>query len=631
MLKINKITFKAIVTFLIVVAMSAVMSGCGEIYTQVENLMKVTDDFVGERVITLRLDSDFAGNKDKKTQFETVVKEGCPQNLSYRTEFKDGKYNCVFVLSFTSLEEYKTKVASIIGRQISIAYGFTDTALSKGTYYQEDFDGMELVKWLQDDLYEKGYKDINLDMQSTSNVVKYNNEVLSSKESVLSTSTIKGEPVHSVTINTVNYKNSVYDRTMVLTVPKSTYDKLGESLKTLMQSRVNSEGKTIWTENDGYMEFTARYEKIDIERLQEYTKLFLDCRNGNIYYGDQNQSSTPLAEQLVFEERVNLLSFVSDSDENVVMNYSYTLPEETTHGEGVELNSGEWTTCGEWANSTYKLSDANGVYDIRVPDGMQYAIKGINIVLTSLENNAFKRVVDFVYDRNTGEKGLDYAYNFLANKGFTVSKESISEGLVCRITQQGAAADINNAVGDLFGSGNFFESSRHTNDMSVVTDVLVNDNVNITHMLTGANADINIKYTVKSESGENIRNVNVNNKATQKAVNIKMNDDRSYTSSIIGGNFTLSYNATAPYVNGIVFYCIVCGVIIIIALLIILLLFRYNRKLKLRELVRKQLAENKEKMPEIEDNIHETKNGNFVNQQTEYDFDDDYINEHYGL
>lgn len=131
--------------------------------------------------------------------------------------------------------------------------------------------------------------------------------------------------------------------------------------------------------------------------------------------------------------------------------------------------------------------------------------------------------------------------------------------------------------------------------MSVVTDVLVNDNVNITHMLTGANADINIKYTVKSESGENIRNVNVNNKATQKAVNIKMNDDRSYTSSIIGGNFTLSYNATAPYVNGIVFYCIVCGVIIIIALLIILLLFRYNRKLKLRELVRKQLAENKEK------------------------------------
>lgn len=65
---------------------------------------------------------------------------------------------------------------------------------------------MELVKWLQADLYEKGYKDINLDMQSTSNVVKYNNEVLSSKESVLSTSTIKGEPVHSVTINTVNYK-----------------------------------------------------------------------------------------------------------------------------------------------------------------------------------------------------------------------------------------------------------------------------------------------------------------------------------------------------------------------------------------------------------------------------------------
>lgn len=75
MLKINKIIFKAIVTFLIVVAMSAVMSGCGEIYTQVENLMKVTDDFVGERVITLRLDSDFAGNKDKKHSLKQLLRK----------------------------------------------------------------------------------------------------------------------------------------------------------------------------------------------------------------------------------------------------------------------------------------------------------------------------------------------------------------------------------------------------------------------------------------------------------------------------------------------------------------------------------------------------------------------------
>ena len=389
-MKIIKATAKLTLTALLIIAAAVVLSGCGEINTQVENLMKITNDFVGERVVTLKLDGDMAVNKDKSDQLKTVIKEGCPDNLSYRTEVADGRYNCVFVLSFTSLEEYKTKVAGIIGRQISVAYGYTDTVLAKGTYYQEDYDGMELVKWLTDDLYQKGYKDINLDVQSTSNVVKYNNEVLSSKTSVMNTSTIKGEPVHSVTVSTVNHKNSVYDRSMVLSVPKSTYDKLGESLKTLMTSRTNSDGKGSWSENNGYMDYTVDYKNIDIERLQQYTQLFLDCRNENIYYGDQNQSSTPLAEQLVFEERINLLGFVSDTKENVIMSYNYTLPEETTHGEGVELKNGEWQTCGEWANSTYKINNTNGNFDIRIPDGMQYSVKCINVALTSIGNNAFK-------------------------------------------------------------------------------------------------------------------------------------------------------------------------------------------------------------------------------------------------
>lgn len=593
-LKIIKATAKLTLTALLIIAAAVVLSGCGEINTQVENLMKITNDFVGERVVTLKLDGDMAVNKDKSDQLKTVIKEGCPDNLSYRTEVADGRYNCVFVLSFTSLEEYKTKVAGIIGRQISVAYGYTDTVLAKGTYYQEDYDGMELVKWLTDDLYQKGYKDINLDVQSTSNVVKYNNEVLSSKTSVMNTSTIKGEPVHSVTVSTVNHKNSVYDRSMVLSVPKSTYDKLGESLKTLMTSRTNSDGKGSWSENNGYMDYTVDYKNIDIERLQQYTQLFLDCRNENIYYGDQNQSSTPLAEQLVFEERINLLGFVSDTKENVIMSYNYTLPEETTHGEGVELKNGEWQTCGEWANSTYKINNTNGNYDIRIPDGMQYSVKCINVALTSIGGNAFKRVVDFVYDRNTGEKGLDYAYGFLTDKGFTVSKESISEGIVCRVTQQGTAPDISNAVGDLFGSGNTFESTRHTNDMSVVTDLNVRDTINISHMLTGANSNIDMHYTVKSECGESIRKVTVDNKSSGKGAETNLNSDQSYTSTVNGGNFILSYSATEANPPGVALYCLICGLIVIPALLIITLLFRHNQRLKYKEAM-KQLAAVKNK------------------------------------
>ncbi|MEE1077196.1 MAG: hypothetical protein UHY68_08060 [Acutalibacteraceae bacterium] len=623
-MKTFKISIKLLTVVLLAFVIIITTTGCRETHTKVENLMKITDDFVGERVVTLEFDKNISNNQEKQKTIEDIIKEKCPNNLSYRTETVEGTYKCVFVLSFSSLDEYKTKVASVIGRQIAVAYGYTNTILSKGTYYKEDYDGMDLVAWLDDALYQEQSAKIELETESTSNVVKYNSEVFSSKTSTLNTSTVKGEAVRGVKIATTNHKNTLYDRTMTLSVPIATYNKLGASLQELMLTRVNPEGVYSWKQNNDCMEFTVKYEKIDLAKLQEYTKLFVDCRNESIYYGDQNKSSTPLAEQLVFEERINLLSFVSGTEAPIQMDYSYTLPEETTHGEGVGLSNGEWETCGQWTNSTYKVTDTNGVYDIRVPDGMQYTIKGININLTDLGENNFKRSVDFVYDSNTGQKGLDYAYNFLALKGFTVSKESVPDGIACRVTQQGTDDEINNAVADLFGSGNNFEYSKHTNDLSVVTDINVTDNVNISHMLTGANSNIKINYTAKSESKEYIRNVNIINKATNIQSTARLDENKNYTAIIDGANFSMNYSATLPYFNGIALYCTICTTIILIAALTIALLIRYNRKLKaIEESNTNKEVDNTKKSPATKNKKIEKPKNN--------DIEDDYIKKHYGF
>ncbi len=628
-----KTIFKLLLVFVVTVCTACIMSGCFKTETQVENLMKITDDFVGERVVTLVFDKYFTQDSNKQDRLEEIIRESCPENLTYRTEIKNDLYQCVFVMSFSSLDEYKTKVASVIGRQIAVAYGYTDNVLAKGTFYKEDYDGMELINWLEEHLYEIGEKSIQLSTTSTSNVVQYNNEVFSSKSSTLNTSTVKGQAVHSVTIDTMNYKNTTYDRTLTLSLPKNVYQSLGEELKTLLQSRIGEGGKANWQEKDGYMNFSVKYTKITIDRLQEYTKLFLDCKNGSVYYGDQNQSSTPLAEQLVFQEKINLLCFVPDSSGNVTLNYNYTLPAETTHGEGVELNNGEWETNGKWAKNTYKISDKNGVYNIRIPDGIQYSIKGIDINLTALGGENFRRIVDFIYDRNTGEKGLNYAYDFLADKGFTVSKESNSEGLVCRVTQSGTADQLNNTVGQLFGSGNSFTATSHTNDLSVVTDIAVIDNVNISHMLTGTNGNINIDYVINSQCDESIRSVNVINKATKATVETQTNSDLSYSFTVNGGNFQMDYSATVPYYNGVFIYCIICGIIILIVTLTLFLLTRYNRKL--RDIDKKHNEETTEyNDTDIQSgkNIGHKKTDESGNNYSDIlnDLDDDYMKKHYG-
>ncbi len=598
-----KIMIKFLILTFVVMFSAVFMSGCGETEAKVENFMKIADDFVGERIVTIDFGKDFAKEKDKQKILENIIKENCPPVMSCRSEVQDGHYRCIFVVSFSSVDDYKIKVASIIGNQIAVACGYTDSVLAKGTYYKEDYDGINLVSWLADSLYQKGYNDIVLKLNPSSNIVKYNGEVLNSKSSVLDTSTVKGEAVHGITIDTVNHKNGSYDRTMILSVSSASYDKLGASLDSLMKSRAGKDAKKkSWSKSSGYMNFTVKYENIDIERMEEYTRMFLDNRNASIYYGDQNQSSTPLAEQLVFEEKINVMSMVSDTDENVEVSYNYTLPDETTHGQGVELSDGEWKTSGNWSKNTYKIKDNNGVYDIRIPDGIQYTIKGINITLTSLENEVFKREVDFIYDRNTGEKGVNYAYRFLTGKGVTASRESTDEGIICRITQRGSSADINNSVSAVFGSGNYFESSRRTNSLSVVTDINVSDNVNINHMLTGANTNIPIKYIIKSECSEYITSAETVNNNDNTVIKTKRQPDSSYCAVMENGSFKVSYEATVPFLNGIFMYTAMVGAVLIIFILVIIFLVRYNRRMIKKEgitIIREELIKDSSKQAEL--------------------------------
>ena len=150
-----KIMIKFLILTFVVMFSAVFMSGCGETEAKVENFMKIADDFVGERIVTIDFGKDFAKEKDKQKILENIIKENCPPVMSCRSEVQDGHYRCIFVVSFSSVDDYKIKVASIIGNQIAVAFGYTDSVLAKGTYYKEDYDGIELVSWLADSLYQK--------------------------------------------------------------------------------------------------------------------------------------------------------------------------------------------------------------------------------------------------------------------------------------------------------------------------------------------------------------------------------------------------------------------------------------------------------------------------------------------
>lgn len=574
---------KAALFIMCAVLFAAVFSGCENAKVQVENLVSINAQFKGSRSVTVNTGTAFEGKEELKEQFDEVIKEYCPS--AYQKEIKNGddglKY--IFTVDFESKADYISKIAAIIGREPGVALGTPDSDLARGWHLKEDFDGLELIKWLQAGVEEKKYGDLNFEYESTSNIVNMSGDIQSSQGSKIDINTVEGYPVTAVSVETTNNKKDSYDRRFTLSVPQSTYDKMGDTLKTIMRERTAAAAVySGWTQQGNNQEFQILYQGITAAELQHVTALFLDCKEASVYYGDENNSSTPLAEQLVFEENLNVLGFVPKKDGDVAFSYKYSLPLKTTHGEGVVKNQGVWEKQGSWIDGIYTLNSREKSFTLRIPDGIQYEIEGLGVTLEDNGGDSFTRSFDFLYNKNTGEEGRAYAYQFFKKKGIDAVQKKTDDALICRITTKGTADQISKQLNSLFGGGNALERTENTSAMAVVTDISLKDSVNLSYMLTGDNADVPFTYTLKNKGGENI--ISLNGEGESKKDSSAVADaDGAYRITLQGGENTVEFGATVPYVQGVAVYCVIAGVMLVIALLLILFFLRKTRKLRLKE------------------------------------------------
>lgn len=574
---------RLLLLLLCTILVAFVFSGCENTKVQVENLISMNAQFKGSRSITVNTGFVFEGKEDLKNQFDEVVNEYCPSVFKREVKSADDGLKYIFTIEFESKKDYINKISAVLGRQAGAALGTPDSDLARGWHLKEDFDGMELIKWLQDGIAEKKYNDINFEFESTSNIVNFDGDIQSSQSSQIDINTVEGYPVTAVSIETTNNKKDSYDRRFTLSVPQSTYDKMGKTLQTIMRERTTADAVySGWTQQGNNQEFQILYQGITAAQLQRVTSLFLDCKETSIYYGDENNSSTPLAEQLVFEENIDVLSFVPKKDGEVAFSYKYSLPLRTTHGEGLVFNQGVWEKQGSWIDGVYTLNSRNKAFTLRIPDGIQYDIEGLAVTLENNGADSFTRSFDFLYDKKTGEEGRNYAYQFFKKQGVSAEQKQTNDALICRIVMKGTAHQINHQLDDLFGGGNTFERTEKTSTMAVVTDINLKDSIRLSYMLTGDNADVPFTYTLINKGGENIISLNGEGEPKKDSAAVAENDG-TYRITLQGGENTAELIATVPYVQGIATYCIVAGVMFLIAMLLILFFIRKTRRLKIKE------------------------------------------------
>ena len=543
------------------------LSGCDQPAVEVASVLDIDEGFSGSRVVSavFPLSADIDAVKEKIIADDpTVEVDGAA--FSYLGVEEDG-YHFEMRLDFGDKSEYEDIVSSLIGRSASAFLSRKNTLLTKGTRMAEDFDVSELIAWIERDAAaEKATKGLIFDYDE--NTVKIGSESFDTDTTVY-INDCTGSMINAVSIKTSNDKEGSYDRTFTFTVPNDTYIYDKDAIESYFMSNTSPKAQySGWSSEGSNMIYTAIFSGLTINEMAEYTAMLLDTDSVEIFYGDRDNASTPLSEGLTFEESLDTFSFIGPENGFPKLEYAYSLPTSTTHGDGSVFKDGRWSGEGAWEEGVYKVTLNDGSAKLRIPDGIQYSINGINFYLESLGDAKFRRSTEFLYSKTDGYDGMTYANSYFISKGAQSDISEDEENLICRVVCEGSADEITDELVRLFGSGNFmaYEQSEGMLDLTIKTTL--RDYVNLGYMLNSYNANRPMTYTVSSDGGDNIVSVSVDGSETAYT-------DHSRSSlPIKEGCAAVEYHGNIPIASRIITYCILGALLLCLTAFIAIMLLR---------------------------------------------------------
>ena len=565
---------KTLSVFLVtlLVLSTLLLTACGTDKAVVESVLEIDSDYSGHRSITVKYPlSVYIDDLEKELEKNNPLADSEKSTFEYVGVDDDG-YRFVMDIVFSSHEDYISQVSSLIGRRATSYMSQPASVLAKGTRMKEDFDTADLISWMLK--CSASVNDTkNIEYNYKVNTVNINGEVFNTKSTV-DVQSLEGYPINSITIETTNLKDGTYDRTITFSVPNQTYIDLSGSIKEFFTTNTSPAAQYCdWTSQGASWEYKVIYKGITLEELSKYTAMLLDTEVDEVFYGDKDNSSTPLSEGLVFEESFNTSSFIGN-DEGVKLSYKYALPTKTTHGDGSVYVDGKWSAVGTWQEGIYSVESASDSLNIRIPDGIQYAINGIRMNMEVLGKDNFVRTTEFLYSKTQGMDGMHYAQDFFLSKGAETEIDEDEENLICRVTCKGDSATITDHLVKFFGSGNFVAYSVKEKALSLSDKTELSDYIDFSYMLNSTNANRPITYTVHSSSSENIIDMNCD---SVEGVRVSENSD-VFKADVKGGQGTVSYNGSIPDRTSVIVYCVIGALMLLGTVSIIVLMLKKQQK-----------------------------------------------------
>lgn len=566
-----------ILSVALICSMALLFTGCGETSITVESMLKTDENFAGTRVLTVTVPSTIGASNAVSQLNDNIPDMGKYSGSIVVAEVTDTeKTNQITItLAFDSMSDYEDKLSVLLGKDVTVHMAKPDNILTKGTRYTEDFDVSQMLEWVTN-VFEANNDIQKIVYDFQSNVIDLNGSLFTTKTRA-NVNEVEGYEVNKISISTTNSKNDKYDREFVFEISEEVSNELGDDLKYYFDSNTNELSQySGWTSKGSYEEYQVIFKGLTISELQNVTNQLLEISDSSIVYGDLTNSSTPLSEGLVFEEKLNTMNFMGQNKSMVPVTYQYSVPTNTTYSEGSILEAGSWVNAGTWQDSNYTLEFDTGSEYIHIPDGIQYAISGINFYLNNNSGDSFRRTVDILYAKDN-QDGVSYAYNFFKAKNATVSRDETDNNYICRVETEGTALEISKKTVEYFGGGNYMDYDYQKNSFDLSDNTTLIDYINIGYMLTSENSQKPMTYTVTKSGEENINRVWLDS-AENKEVLDKTDENGSFVVNFTGGNASVTYNGTIADWGKVTFFIIISCFIVLVAATLIMYFIKKSLK-----------------------------------------------------
>jgi hypothetical protein len=556
---------------ILILSLSACLSGCVKAKVAVSSVLSIDEHFKGIRTVTAvyPVSADIDAVKDKILADDPTAE--IPGASFFYSGVKEDGYYFELKLSFTDKAEYEKIVGSLIGRDTAVFLSRKNTALTQGTRMAEDFDVSELIAWMVSDTAAVEQTK-NLQFDYSANTVQIGSDSYTT-QSTAAINDCTGSAINHISIKTMNHKSGSYDRTFAFHLPNATYTNDKDKIEAYFLSNTLPEAKYAgWSAEGSDMVYTVIYEDMTVAKMADVTAKLLDTDSVAISYGDIDNASTPLSEGLTYAENLDSFSFIGENDGFPTIRYSYSLPLNTTYGEGSLFEDGRWVSAGAWENDLYTVELNSGTVQLRIPDGIQYRISGIDFSVASLGDSRFRRTTEFLYDADN-TAAANYALSYFKAKGVeNAAVNTTDQNIICSVSFEGTTDEITSQLVNVFGSGNFmaYEQKKGAFDLSIKT--VLTDYVNLGYMLNSENAARPMHYSVSSEGGENIVSLSVDGSETA------FTESNKGTMDIKGGCATVRYRGNIPVTVSIIIYITAGLVLLILTAFIAIKLIKPKKK-----------------------------------------------------